>query len=86
MEFTRETLGLNDRRHGPCARSPSIPLAKRRPSSMEDDRIFVSLTENVLNSSQVMDLVRSPEAGAIVLFAGTTRNNFKGIMCIPDQA
>ena len=53
---------------------------------MEDDRIFVSLTENVLNPSQVMDLVRSPEAGAIVLFAGTTRNNFKGIMCIPDQA
>ena len=47
---------------------------------MEDDRIFVSLTENVLNPSQVMDLVRSPEAGAIVLFAGTTRNNFKGIM------
>jgi len=65
---------------GPGCAKGSIPLANRRPSSMEDDRIFVSLTENTLNPSQVMDLIRSPEAGAIVLFAGTTRNNFKGIM------
>jgi molybdopterin synthase catalytic subunit len=45
---------------------------------MDDDRVFVSLTHDPLNPSHVMDLVRSPEAGAIVLFAGTTRNNFKG--------
>jgi molybdopterin synthase catalytic subunit len=51
-----------------------------RLSPMEDDRVFVSLTNDPLNPSQIMDLVRSPEAGAIVLFAGTTRNNFQGKM------
>ena len=45
---------------------------------MEDDRVYVSLTNDPLNPSHIMDLVRSPEAGAIVLFAGTTRNNFQG--------
>jgi molybdopterin synthase catalytic subunit len=42
------------------------------------DGVFVSLTHEPLNPAQIMDLVRSPEAGAIVLFAGTTRNNFDG--------
>jgi molybdopterin synthase catalytic subunit len=45
---------------------------------MEEDRVFVLLTHDPLNPSHAMDLVRSPEAGAIVLFAGTTRNNFQG--------
>ena len=43
-----------------------------------EDNVFVSLTHDPLNSQKMMDLVRSPEAGAIVLFAGTTRNNFGG--------
>lgn len=37
---------------------------------------FVALTHDVLNSKDIMDRVRSPKAGAIVLFAGTTRDNF----------
>src|SRR5271156_3046270 len=45
---------------------------------MSEDNVHVSLTEKPLNASEMMNLVRSPEAGAIVLFAGTTRNNFKG--------
>jgi hypothetical protein len=44
-----------------------------------DDGVYVSLTHEPLNPMKIMDLVRSPEAGAIVLFAGTTRNNFDGI-------
>lgn len=43
-----------------------------------DGCVFVSLSHDPLNPTQIIDLVRSPEAGAIVLFAGTTRNNFDG--------
>jgi MoaE protein len=49
-----------------------------RQYAMEDG-VFVSLTHEPLSPTQVMDFVRSPEAGAIVLFAGTTRNNFDGL-------
>jgi hypothetical protein len=45
---------------------------------MQDDKVFVSLTHEPLEPIKMMDLVRSHEAGAIVLFAGTTRNNFAG--------
>lgn len=38
-----------------------------------DGNCFVALTKDFLNSQQVMDKVRSPAAGAIVLFAGTPR-------------
>jgi molybdopterin synthase catalytic subunit len=44
------------------------------------DGIYVSLTHEPLNPMEIMDLVRSPEAGAIVFFAGTTRNNFDGTL------
>ncbi|KAM0307656.1 hypothetical protein ACHAPM_000379 [Fusarium culmorum] len=39
---------------------------------------YVALTHNHLNAQAIMDRVRSPSAGAIVLFAGTTRDNFAG--------
>ncbi|VUC30332.1 unnamed protein product [Clonostachys rosea] len=42
------------------------------------DGCYVALTHNLLNMQQVTDRVRSPAAGAIVLFAGTTRDNFGG--------
>ena len=50
------------------------------------DGVYVSLTYEPLNPAKVMDQVRSPEAGAIVLFAGTTRNNFEGayFLCLVD--
>ncbi|KAF4979378.1 hypothetical protein FZEAL_4419 [Fusarium zealandicum] len=38
----------------------------------------VALTHDHLSVQAIMDRVRSPSAGAIVLFAGTTRDNFAG--------
>ncbi|KAK4659889.1 Molybdopterin synthase catalytic subunit [Podospora pseudocomata] len=45
-------------------------------SSISLPGIYVSLTDLPLDILSIMDKVRSPEAGAIVTFAGTTRNNF----------
>ncbi|KAJ8111405.1 hypothetical protein ONZ43_g5625 [Nemania bipapillata] len=39
---------------------------------------YVALTHGHLQVQEIMDRVRSPQAGAIVLFAGTTRDNFAG--------
>ncbi|KAK3694788.1 Molybdopterin biosynthesis MoaE [Podospora appendiculata] len=39
---------------------------------------YVALTHAHLDAQAIMDRVRSPAAGAIVLFAGTTRDNFAG--------
>ncbi|KAJ4005136.1 hypothetical protein NW752_011371 [Fusarium irregulare] len=43
-----------------------------------DQDCYVALTHDHLNAQAIMDRVRSPSAGAIVLFAGTTRDNFAG--------
>ena len=48
-------------------------------SIMTEDNVYVSLTNESIQPMKLMDMVRSPEAGAIVLFAGTTRNNFDGM-------
>ncbi|KAH6725058.1 Molybdopterin biosynthesis MoaE [Leptodontidium sp. MPI-SDFR-AT-0119] len=45
---------------------------------LQEDGCYVALTDNHLDSKAMMDRVRSPKAGAIVLFAGTTRDNFGG--------
>ncbi|KAK0387905.1 hypothetical protein NLU13_4150 [Sarocladium strictum] len=45
---------------------------------MADEGCFVALTHDHLNAQEVMNRVRSPAAGAIVLFAGTTRDSFNG--------
>ncbi|KEY65724.1 hypothetical protein S7711_05554 [Stachybotrys chartarum IBT 7711] len=45
---------------------------------LSEDRCYVALTHSHLNAQDIMDRVRSPAAGAIVLFAGTTRDNFAG--------
>ncbi|GAW23306.1 hypothetical protein EKO27_g7904 [Xylaria grammica] len=39
---------------------------------------YVALTHGHLHAQDIIDRVRSPQAGAIVLFAGTTRDNFAG--------
>lgn len=41
-----------------------------------DFRIF--LTTDKLNTEEMISFARSPEAGDVILFAGTTRNNFEG--------
>ncbi|KAI4247317.1 MAG: hypothetical protein LQ352_006185 [Teloschistes flavicans] len=45
---------------------------------IEDERILVELTHSPLDVSEAVSSVKSPKAGAIVLFAGTTRDNFDG--------
>ncbi|KAH6956984.1 Molybdopterin biosynthesis MoaE [Fusarium avenaceum] len=54
---------------------------------LSEQDCYVALTHNHLNAQAIMDRVRSPSAGAIVLFAGkflslifhcTTRDNFAG--------
>ncbi|KAI1291289.1 Molybdopterin biosynthesis MoaE [Xylaria venustula] len=47
-------------------------------SEMSQEGCYVALTYDQLQIHDVMDRVRSPQAGAIVLFAGTTRDNFAG--------
>lgn len=62
-------------------------------SELSEGNCYVALTHDVLNPQAIMDRVRSPKAGAIVLFAGmpqhvipsiyanlagTTRDNFDG--------
>ena len=41
------------------------------PTELQEDGCYVGLTHDFLNVQNVMDRVRSPQAGAIVLFAGT---------------
>ncbi|RPB01015.1 Molybdopterin biosynthesis MoaE, partial [Choiromyces venosus 120613-1] len=43
---------------------------------LSKENIHVELTNDPLSITQVMDRIRSPKAGALVLFAGTTRDNF----------
>ncbi|KAK3392965.1 Molybdopterin biosynthesis MoaE [Podospora didyma] len=52
--------------------------AERTEESLQEPGCFVALTHSPLDIPSLMDRVRSPEAGAIVIFAGTTRDNFAG--------
>ncbi|KAF8853935.1 Molybdopterin biosynthesis MoaE [Acephala macrosclerotiorum] len=47
-------------------------------NELQADGCYVALTHDYLDAKSMMDRVRSPKAGAIVLFAGTTRDNFAG--------
>ncbi|KAK8061348.1 Molybdopterin biosynthesis MoaE [Apiospora phragmitis] len=47
-------------------------------TELQDEGCYAGLTHDHLNAKDIMDRVRSPQAGAIVLFAGTTRDNFDG--------
>ena len=42
------------------------------------DGVKVSLTHSPLDITSTISAVKSPKAGAVVLFAGTTRDNFAG--------
>lgn len=39
--------------------------------ALEEQDVFVSLTYDELNAKTTMDRVKSPKAGAVVLFSGT---------------
>lgn len=45
---------------------------------MQEPGLYVALTHDLLDAAALMNRVRSPAAGAIVLFAGTTRDTFDG--------
>ncbi|KAI0007045.1 Molybdopterin biosynthesis MoaE [Xylariaceae sp. FL0662B] len=47
-------------------------------TEINEDGCYVGLTCDLLHVQNIMDRVRSPQAGAIVMFAGTTRDNFGG--------
>lgn len=46
------------------------------PMQVEEEGVFVALTHDVLDAVAIMNRVRSPKAGAIVLFAGTPTQLF----------
>ncbi|OLN96395.1 Molybdopterin synthase catalytic subunit [Colletotrichum chlorophyti] len=48
----------------------------RSPWEVSEGRCYVALTYDHLDVNTIMNKVRSPQAGAIVLFSGTTRDNF----------
>lgn len=50
----------------------------QQDTELHETGCYVALTTDHLNVPAAMDRVRSPEAGAIVIFAGTTRDNFAG--------
>jgi len=43
---------------------------------LEEENLHVELTYSHLNAIEIMHRVKSPKAGAVVLFAGTTRDSF----------
>ncbi|KAI5253022.1 Molybdopterin biosynthesis MoaE [Aureobasidium subglaciale] len=58
------------------SRSTAKTTQANKPTELTEDGIFVALTHDTLDAITIMNKVRSPKAGAIVLFAGTTRDNF----------
>ncbi|KAK4250945.1 Molybdopterin biosynthesis MoaE [Corynascus novoguineensis] len=54
----------------------TIDAPQTQDSSLSQEGCYVALTSSPLNIPSITDRVRSPQAGAIVLFAGTTRDSF----------
>jgi len=48
-----------------------VPRAFEGEQSLSEPNIYVSLTYNALDATTAMARVKSPKAGAVVLFAGT---------------
>jgi molybdopterin synthase catalytic subunit len=45
-------------------------MPQQQPTEVQEDGCFVALTFDHLNPQAIMDRVKDPGAGAIVLFAG----------------
>jgi hypothetical protein len=43
--------------------------------ALDEQNVYVSLTYDELNAKTAMDRVKSPKAGAVVLFSGTEFHN-----------
>ncbi len=54
----------------------SHPEVRQIISCMTSTNVYVGLQTSQLNACNILNMVKSPQAGAIVVFAGTTKNNF----------
>ncbi|KAK1833151.1 Molybdopterin synthase catalytic subunit [Podospora conica] len=63
----------------PPNHTPHQPPLTPDPSTLTSEGCYVALTLSPLSVPSLMDRVRSPAAGAIVIFAGTTRNTFANL-------
>lgn len=50
-------------------------------TEIQDEGCYVGLTHDHLNAQDIMNRVRSPQAGAIVLFAGWSTRIPDGVGC-----
>ena len=53
----------------------SAPLFKGE-KALDEQNVYVSLTYDELNAKTTMDRVKSPKAGAVVLFSGTVFSQY----------
>jgi molybdopterin synthase catalytic subunit len=60
----------------PSSYNPDIPS---KPQTRTTPRIHIELTPHTLNPQTYTTFVRSPSAGATVLFIGTTRDSFNDL-------
>lgn len=82
-EYVPETSRLRDRDElvllppvsGGATESPQSPRSSR---SSQSTTFRVELVENAIDVNAVLQKVRHPEAGAVVLFLGTVRENSRG--------
>ena len=54
--------------------SDTVMSSKKATHYIQEGGVFIELTHNHLEISAIMDRVRSPKAGAMVLFAGEERS------------
>ncbi|RPA87132.1 Molybdopterin biosynthesis MoaE [Ascobolus immersus RN42] len=69
---------MSGRTANPQSGAPPLsdPANPPPPQFIHEDPIYVGLTHAPLDIPGTIDKVRTPKAGAIVMFAGTTRDNF----------
>ncbi|OCK73856.1 molybdenum cofactor synthesis protein-like protein 2 large subunit [Lepidopterella palustris CBS 459.81] len=59
--------------------APSEPTPPSEPMIRTEPHIYVELTYSPLDTAATIARAKSPEAGAVVLFLGTTRNTFASL-------
>lgn len=66
----------NDTSAAPQPKTSSHLDPSNYPQTKEDAHVHVGLTYDHLNTQSYLSFIRSPAAGANILFLGTTRNSF----------
>lgn len=65
-----QTMASPHHHGGPPLVEKMDPLSPPQPQSMSEENIHVELTHEPLSITGTLNRVRSPKAGALVLFAG----------------